>query len=90
MPSEIFQISLERIKQQLYRQSEERKIRLGAFSDDRIHDWIQTLDEASGYLRKNFSVESELKSPIFPTAKPSGLSRKKGRLERGSSRSLLW
>ena len=46
MPSEIFQISLERLKQQLYRQSEERNIRLGTFSDYRIHDWIQKLDEA--------------------------------------------
>ena len=71
MPSEIFQISLERLKQQLYRQSEERNIRLGTFSDDRIHDWMKP----PGFLRKNSNVESEVKSPISQTAKSSGLSR---------------
>ena len=66
MPSEIFQISLERIKQQLYRQSEERNIRLGTFSDDRIHDWIQTLDEASWFLEEELQRRIRSKVAHFP------------------------
>ena len=66
MPSEIFQISLERIKQQLYRQSKEHKIRLGAFSDDRIHDWIQTLDEASWFLEEELQRRIRNKVSHFP------------------------
>ena len=66
MPSEIFQISLERLKQQLYRQSEERKNRLGAFSDERIHDWIQTLDEASWFLEEELQRRIRNKVSHFP------------------------
>ena len=66
MPSEIFQISLERLKQQLYRQSEERNIRLGAFSDDRIHDWILTLDEASWFLEEELQRRIRSKVAHFP------------------------
>jgi len=66
MPSEIFQISLERLKQQLYRQSEERNIRLGTFSDDRIHDWIQTLDEASWFLEEELQRRIRSKVAHFP------------------------
>ncbi|HCP35136.1 MAG TPA: hypothetical protein DIT94_12145, partial [Deltaproteobacteria bacterium] len=62
----IFQISLERLKQQLYRQSEERNIRLGTFSDDRIHDWIQTLDEASWFLEEELQRRIRSKVAHFP------------------------
>ena len=66
MPPKIFQISLERLKQQLYRQSEERKIRLGAFSDERIHDWIQILDEASWFIEEELQRRIRNKVSHFP------------------------
>ena len=43
----IFKISLDRLKQLLAAQNQEREIRFGMYSEERIHDWIHILNEAS-------------------------------------------
>ena len=52
MQTDIFKISVDRLKQLLAAQNQERDIRLGIYSEERIHDWIHTLDEASWYLEE--------------------------------------
>ena len=53
MPTDIFKFSVDRLKQLLAEQNQERDIRLGMYSEERIHDWIHTLDEASWYLEED-------------------------------------
>ena len=52
MQTDIFKFSVDWLKQLLAHQNQERGIRLGMFSEEKIHDWIHTLDGASWYLEE--------------------------------------
>ena len=53
MQTGIFKINVDRLKQLLAAQNQELDIRLGMYFEERIHDWIHTLDEASWYLEED-------------------------------------